>query len=60
MTKNFDHKVSRITDATLSDMIDSLQAYKDKGVVDPWYLSDGRIVEPLDILRELQEFRKSR
>lgn len=50
--------MAKITDAQLDDLIVGLQEYKDKGVVDPWVFEDGTTVEPLEVLRELQEFRK--
>lgn len=50
--------MAKITDAQLDDLIVGLQEYKDKGVVDPWVFEDGTTVEPLEVLRELQSFRK--
>ena len=51
-------ETKRISDENLTILIDGLQEYKDKGVVDPWVLSDGSIVEPLDVLKELREARE--
>ncbi len=48
----------RVTDEELNNLIVSLKICKDNGVVDPWLMSDGSIIEPLDILLELKELRK--
>lgn len=47
----------KVHDADLATLIAGLQAYKDKGVSDPWVLSNGTEIEPLDVLRELQDLR---
>jgi len=47
----------RISDGDLQLLIDGLTEYKKDGVIDPWLLGDGRIIEPLDVLLELQELR---
>lgn len=49
--------MKRVSDEHLRILIESLTEYKLKGVVDPWVLSDGTIIEPLDVLIELQERR---
>ena len=48
----------KVTDEQLQILIEGLQSYRDKGVVDPWVLGDGTIIEPLDVLKELQELRR--
>lgn len=48
-----------IASEDLDALIEGLQQYKDQGVVDPWLLSDGTIIEPLDVLIELQALRLS-
>lgn len=50
----------KITDKHLHILIEGLQAYKDDGVIDPWVLADGTLIEPLDVLRELSELRKNK
>ena len=47
-----------ISDEHLNILIDGLQAYKDDGVVDPWVLSDGTRIEPLEVLKELKQLRQ--
>lgn len=46
-----------ITNENLDILIEGLQKYADKGVVDPWYLSNGDIIQPLEALKELKELR---
>lgn len=41
----------------LEVLIEGLQEYKNKGVVDPWLLDDGTVIEPLDVLKELHDLR---
>ncbi len=48
-----------ITDKQLYDLIIGLEKYKENGVVDPWILGDGTLIEPLDVLKELRELRIS-
>ena len=48
----------KISDKVLADLIYALKGYKANGINDPWLLSDGSIVEPLDTLVELQQLRK--
>jgi len=55
--KNFGFK-SSLTDENLQILIDGLTLYKANGVVDPWVLKDGTIIEPLDVLLELKQLRK--
>ncbi len=50
--------MKKVTHKNLEILIQGLQEYKDKGVIDPWILDDGTIIEPLDILIELQELRQ--
>lgn len=52
-----DKKKKRITNTDLNALIEGLAEYKDHGVIDPWILSDGTTIEPLDILVELKELR---
>lgn len=49
--------MKKITDQELSILINGLTDHKRKGVIDPWVLADGAIIEPLDVLLELQELR---
>ena len=51
-------KMKKVSDANLKVLINGLQAYKDNGIVDPWIMSDGTIIDPLEILLELKELRK--
>jgi len=46
-----------ISSSDLNVLIRSLQEYKAQGVSDPWVLSDGTKIEPLDALLELKELR---
>lgn len=50
-------EMSHVSDQNLQILIDGLSSYKKQGVVDPWVLEDGTIIEPLDVLLELQELR---
>lgn len=50
----------RVSDEKLDVLISGLQKFKARGVVDPWVLSDGTVVEPLDILIELKELRNAK
>ena len=45
---------TKITDKDLETLVDGLQEYENRGVFDPWVLEDGTIIEPLDVLIELQ------
>ena len=47
----------RISNDQLDTLIESLTVYQRQGVIDPWVLSDGSIIEPLDVLWELRAFR---
>ena len=47
----------RISNEELDILIESLMVYKAQGVNDPWLLSDGTVIEPLDVLWELRAFR---
>lgn len=49
--------MGKVSDENLAILIDGLAQYKQAGIVDPWVLDDGTMVEPLDILIELQELR---
>lgn len=49
-----------MSDEKLDVLISGLQKFKARGVVDPWVLSDGTVVEPLDILIELKELRNAK
>ena len=46
-----------LSNKDLDILIEGLQEYKNQGVIDPWVLSDGTKIEPLDILIELKELR---
>ena len=48
-----------ISDKDLDALIEGLTEYRDKGVRDPWVLSDGTIIEPLDVIKELKELRSN-
>lgn len=48
---------SKISGPDLDALIEGLKEYKRRGVVDPWVLSDGTTIEPLDALEELRELR---
>lgn len=50
--------MSKVSDRNLTLLILGLRAYKEAGVIDPWVLSDGTVIEPLDILVELRSFRQ--
>jgi hypothetical protein len=45
----------RINEETLALLITALEEYKDDGVYDPWVLSDGRHIQPLDALYDLRD-----
>ena len=47
-----------IRDKDLNNLIRGLKGYKEKGVIDPWLMSDGTTIEPLDVLRELRVIRE--
>ncbi len=51
-------KTKRPSDEELDILIEGLQRYKNEGVIDPWILSDNRVIEPLAVLEELRELRK--
>lgn len=51
--------MKKVSDENLQILIDGLQEYKDKGTIDPWILSDGTIIEPLDVLAVKKEKEKS-
>lgn len=48
----------KVSDENLQTLIDGLDEYRSKGVIDPWVLEDGTLIEPLDVLRELQDLRE--
>lgn len=50
--------MKKISNEMLAILIEGLTEYKQKGVIDPWVLDDGTLVEPFDVLLELQELRK--
>ena len=50
--------MQKIKDKDLNDLIEGLTEYRDNGVVDPWVLSDGTIIQPLDVLIELKKLRE--
>ena len=52
--------ITYVSNEGLATLIKGLTDYKKKGVIDPWMLDTGETIEPLDILLELQEWRKSR
>jgi hypothetical protein len=43
----------KVSDQQLALLIESLEAYAKDGVFDPWVLSNGEIIQPLDVLKEL-------
>ena len=49
--------MAKITDENLQIIIEGLEDYKDDGIIDPWVLDNGEIIEPLDVLLELKELR---
>lgn len=51
--------MNKITDEMLATLIKGLEEYKADGVIDPWVLDSGEMIEPLDVLLELQEFREN-
>lgn len=48
----------KVSDENLEILIEGLEEYKSQGVFDPWVLEDGTIVEPLHVLKELQDLRE--
>lgn len=50
--------MKKVSDKNLAILIEGLQEYKKDGVIDPWVLGDGTIIEPLNILIELKELRR--
>lgn len=46
-----------MTDEQLDTLIAGLQEYADDGVIDPWVLDDGSVIQPLDALKELKTYR---
>lgn len=46
--------MKEISQEHLAVLIQSLEDYKGKGIIDPWVLNDGTIIEPLDVLKELK------
>jgi hypothetical protein len=51
--------MGKIKQETLELLIQELRRYKDDGVSDPWLLSDGTLVEPLDALQDLFDARET-
>lgn len=47
----------RISNKNLDSLIEGLEFFKAKGVIDPWVFSDGTKIEPLDVLKELRDWR---
>lgn len=47
------------SDKDLDLLIAGLRQYARAGVRDPWLLSDGRVIEPLDVLCELRALRRA-
>lgn len=47
----------KVSDQALATLIASLEQYKAEGVIDPWLLSDGTVIEPLDVLTDLRHQR---
>jgi len=48
----------KISEKNLLTLIKGLKIYKHNGVIDPWILNNGEIIDPLDVLEELKELRK--
>lgn len=51
--------MKRVSNEQLGVLIEGLHSYRDAGVIDPWVLEDGTIIEPLAVLEELQELREA-
>lgn len=49
--------MTKITDENLQILIEGLTEYKDDGIENPWVLSNGEVIEPLDVLFELEKLR---
>jgi len=49
-----------ISQENLDVLIAGLEECKAKGISDPWLLSDGTTIEPLDVLKELDELRQQK
>lgn len=50
--------LKKISDEDLEALINSLIEYRRQGINDPWVFGTGKIIQPLDVLIELQETRK--
>lgn len=51
--------MNKVSSRNLNTLIEGLQSFKDKGVIDPWILDDGTKIEPLDVLKELIFLREA-
>ena len=49
----------KISDEQLELLICSLEEYKKQGVYDPWIVSDGTVIQPLDVLKDLRDARET-
>lgn len=47
-----------ISSQDLNTLIEGLEECQANGVVDPWLLSNGTVIQPLDLLRELRALRQ--
>lgn len=49
--------MTKVSDENLDILIAGLTDYRLEGIVDPWVLSNGMVIDPLDVLTELKELR---
>ena len=50
--------LQRVSNKKLHILLEGLQQHKDAGIKDPWVLSDGTKIEPLDVLKDLYDERQ--
>lgn len=50
--------MAKVSHQDLDTLIEGLEDCKRRGIIDPWMLSDGTTIEPLEVLKELKELRK--
>lgn len=55
---NMEDSLNKISNKNLEILIAGLSQYRKDGVNDPWIISDGTMIQPLDVLIELRELRK--
>ena len=51
------HTNEPISTEALTILIEGLEGYKQRGIIDPWVLGDGTMIEPLAVLQELRQYR---